>query len=163
MKYPFRIQTVVLFIFVLHLNNCLPLSKVNCDIHALFEITCLRTIYMLMQTRIYCSYADFYFTCAYSATTLTSWHLLVTFCSLHVALWMKFFEHKPFDSRAVMGFGILNGISIGLLNLCLGFNSVGFYQVKFCFLLEKFYNLSTSGKRSSFYTFVREPVQYSDS
>ncbi|KAF5751305.1 Nodulin MtN21 /EamA-like transporter family protein isoform 1 [Tripterygium wilfordii] len=63
------------------------------------------------------------------ATTLTSWHLLVTFCSLHVALWMKFFEHKPFDARAVMVFGILNGISIGLLNLSLGFNSVGFYQM----------------------------------
>lgn len=66
-----------------------------------------------------------------SATTLTSWHLLVTFCSLHVALWMKLFEHKPFDPRAVMGFGILNGTSIGLLNLSLGFNSVGFYQVGF--------------------------------
>jgi len=65
----------------------------------------------------------------FAATTLTSWHLLVTFCSLHVALWMKLFEHKPFDPRAVMGFGILNGISIGLLNLSLGFNSVGFYQV----------------------------------
>uniref|UniRef100_A0A0D6R5V3 Sugar phosphate transporter domain-containing protein n=1 Tax=Araucaria cunninghamii TaxID=56994 RepID=A0A0D6R5V3_ARACU len=63
------------------------------------------------------------------ATTLTSWHLLVTFCSLHVALWLKLFEHKPFDARAVMGFGILNGVSIGLLNLCLGFNSVGFYQM----------------------------------
>ncbi|KAJ4970034.1 hypothetical protein NE237_003133 [Protea cynaroides] len=63
------------------------------------------------------------------ATTLTSWHLLVTFCSLHVALWMKLFEHKPFDARAVMGFGMLNGISIGLLNLSLGFNSVGFYQM----------------------------------
>ncbi|VFQ76635.1 unnamed protein product [Cuscuta campestris] len=63
------------------------------------------------------------------ATTLTSWHLLVTFCSLHVALWMKFFEHKPFDPRAVMGFGVLNGTSIGLLNLSLGFNSVGFYQM----------------------------------
>ncbi|KAH7672505.1 Glucose-6-phosphate/phosphate and phosphoenolpyruvate/phosphate antiporter domain-containing protein [Dioscorea alata] len=63
------------------------------------------------------------------ATTLTSWHLLVTFCSLHVALWMKLFEYKPFDPRAVMGFGILNGISIGLLNLSLGFNSVGFYQM----------------------------------
>ncbi|OEL33164.1 putative membrane protein [Dichanthelium oligosanthes] len=63
------------------------------------------------------------------ATTLTSWHLLVTFCSLHGALWMKFFEHKPFDSRTVMGFGVLNGISIGLLNLSLGFNSVGFYQM----------------------------------
>ncbi|KAL6967808.1 UDP-xylose transporter 3 [Sarracenia purpurea var. burkii] len=63
------------------------------------------------------------------ATTLTSWHLLVTFCSLHVALWMKLFEHKPFDPRAVMGFGILNGASIGLLNLSLGFNSIGFYQM----------------------------------
>lgn len=63
------------------------------------------------------------------ATTLTSWHLLVTFCSLHVALWLKLFEHKPFDPRAVMGFGILNGSSIGLLNLSLGFNSVGFYQM----------------------------------
>ncbi|XAR58842.1 hypothetical protein NMG60_11014403 [Bertholletia excelsa] len=63
------------------------------------------------------------------ATTLTSWHLLVTFCSLHVALWMKLFEHKPFDPRAVLGFGILNGTSIGLLNLSLGFNSVGFYQM----------------------------------
>uniref|UniRef100_M8CS01 Sugar phosphate transporter domain-containing protein n=1 Tax=Aegilops tauschii TaxID=37682 RepID=M8CS01_AEGTA len=64
-----------------------------------------------------------------AATTLTSWHLLVTFCSLHVALCMKLFEHKPFDARTVMGFGVLNGISIGLLNLSLGFNSVGFYQM----------------------------------
>ncbi|CAK8567788.1 unnamed protein product [Lathyrus sativus] len=63
------------------------------------------------------------------ATTLTSWHLLVTFCSLHVALKMRLFEHKPFDQKAVMGFGILNGTSIGLLNLSLGFNSVGFYQM----------------------------------
>ncbi|MCL7027950.1 hypothetical protein MKW94_008999 [Papaver nudicaule] len=63
------------------------------------------------------------------ATTLTSWHLLVTFCSLQVASWMKLFEHKPFEPRAVMGFGVLNGISIGLLNLSLGFNSVGFYQM----------------------------------
>ncbi|KMZ70695.1 putative membrane protein [Zostera marina] len=63
------------------------------------------------------------------ATTLTSWHLLVTFCSLHIALWMRLFEHKPFDSRTVMSFGVLNGISIGLLNLSLGFNSVGFYQM----------------------------------
>lgn len=67
--------------------------------------------------------------CGPAATTLTSWHLLVTFCSLHVAQWINLFEHKPFDSRTVMGFGILNGISIGLLNLSLGFNSVGFYQV----------------------------------
>lgn len=64
-----------------------------------------------------------------AATTLTSWHLGVTYCSLHVARWLKLFEHKPFDSRTVVGFAVLNGISIGLLNLSLGFNSVGFYQV----------------------------------
>ncbi|KAL6503793.1 UDP-xylose transporter 2 [Orobanche gracilis] len=63
------------------------------------------------------------------ATTLTSWHLLVTYGSLHVALSMKFFEHKPIELQTVIGFGILNGISIGLLNLSLGFNSVGFYQM----------------------------------
>ncbi|KAK4355945.1 hypothetical protein RND71_024916 [Anisodus tanguticus] len=63
------------------------------------------------------------------ATTLTSWHLLVTFCGLHVARWMRFFEHKPFDPKSLIGFGILNGSSIGLLNLSLGFNSVGFYQM----------------------------------
>jgi len=66
---------------------------------------------------------------SHAATTLTSWHLFVTFCSLHVALKLRFFEHKPFEKKIVMGFGILNGISIGLLNLSLGFNSVGFYQV----------------------------------
>ncbi|RWV87697.1 hypothetical protein BHE74_00043498 [Ensete ventricosum] len=48
---------------------------------------------------------------------------------------MKLFEHKPFDRKAVLGFGVLNGISIGLLNLSLGFNSVGFYQVHICILL----------------------------
>lgn len=63
------------------------------------------------------------------ATTLTSWHLLVTFCSLHVAQLLKFFEHKPIDFQTVIGFGVLNGISIGMLNLSLGFNSVGFYQM----------------------------------
>lgn len=75
-----------------------------------------------------------YFFLLNAATTLTSWHLLVTFCSLHVALSLKFFEHKPIDFQTVIGFGILNGISIGLLNLSLGFNSVGFYQVKFFFV-----------------------------
>jgi len=48
---------------------------------------------------------------------------------------MKLFEHKPFDAKAVLGFGILNGISIGLLSLGLGFNSVGFYQVILFYLL----------------------------
>jgi len=64
-----------------------------------------------------------------AATTLTSWHLMVTFFTLSVAQRLRFFEPKPIDARTVISFGLLNGISIGLLNLCLGFNSVGFYQV----------------------------------
>ncbi|KAL6508723.1 UDP-xylose transporter 1 [Orobanche hederae] len=63
------------------------------------------------------------------ATTLTSWHLMVTYCSLHVALRLNFFENKPIDIKTVVLFGILNGVSIGLLNLSLGFNSIGFYQM----------------------------------
>ncbi|KAG2537463.1 hypothetical protein PVAP13_9NG297200 [Panicum virgatum] len=63
------------------------------------------------------------------ATTLTSWHLMVTFFTLYVAQRLRFFEPKPIDARTVISFGLLNGISIGLLNLCLGFNSVGFYQM----------------------------------
>ncbi|KAK4286440.1 hypothetical protein QN277_002996 [Acacia crassicarpa] len=63
------------------------------------------------------------------ATTLTSWHLMVTFCTLHVAQRLNFFESKPVDMKTVMLFGFLNGISIGFLNLSLGFNSIGFYQM----------------------------------
>ncbi|CAI5493349.1 unnamed protein product [Closterium sp. Naga37s-1] len=63
------------------------------------------------------------------ATTLSSWHLVITFLSLHVARTIGFFEHKAFDPKVVIGFGLLNGASIGLLNLTLGFNSVGFYQM----------------------------------
>ncbi|XP_009613052.1 UDP-xylose transporter 1-like [Nicotiana tomentosiformis] len=63
------------------------------------------------------------------ATTLTSWHLMVTFVTLHVALRFNFFENKPIDMKTVMLFGILNGVSIGFLNLSLGFNSIGFYQM----------------------------------
>ncbi|XP_044480082.1 UDP-xylose transporter 1-like [Mangifera indica] len=63
------------------------------------------------------------------ATTLTSWHLIVTFCTLHAARRFNLFENKSVDMKTVMLFGILNGISIGLLNLSLGFNSVGFYQM----------------------------------
>ncbi|KAL6643210.1 hypothetical protein ACP70R_021391 [Stipagrostis hirtigluma subsp. patula] len=76
------------------------------------------------------------------ATTLTSWHLMVTFFTLYVAQRLRFFEPKPIDARTVISFGLLNGISIGLLNLCLGFNSVGFYQmtklaiIPFTMLLE---------------------------
>uniref|UniRef100_A0A453F689 Uncharacterized protein n=1 Tax=Aegilops tauschii subsp. strangulata TaxID=200361 RepID=A0A453F689_AEGTS len=43
---------------------------------------------------------------------------------------MKPFEHKSFYGRTFMGFGVLNGISIWLLNQSLCFNSVGFYQGK---------------------------------
>jgi solute carrier family 35, member E3 len=53
---------------------------------------------------------------------------MVTFFTLYVAQRLRFFEPKPIDARTVISFGLLNGISIGLLNLCLGFNSVGFYQ-----------------------------------
>ncbi|KAK9168793.1 hypothetical protein Syun_000933 [Stephania yunnanensis] len=63
------------------------------------------------------------------ATTLTSWHLMVTFCTLHVANRFNVFENKPIDMKTVMLFGILNGVSIGFLNLSLGFNSIGFYQM----------------------------------
>lgn len=71
------------------------------------------------------------FTFFVTATTLTSWHLMVTYCTLHVAHRLNLFESKPIDTKTVVLFGMLNGISIGFLNLSLGFNSVGFYQVEF--------------------------------
>ncbi|KAK1409927.1 hypothetical protein QVD17_36457 [Tagetes erecta] len=63
------------------------------------------------------------------ATTLTSWHLMVTYGTLHVARRLNFFENKQVDMKTVILFGILNGVSIGFLNLSLGFNSIGFYQM----------------------------------
>jgi solute carrier family 35, member E3 len=54
---------------------------------------------------------------------------MVTFCTLHVAQRLRFFEPKAIDGQTVILFGLLNGTSIGLLNLSLGFNSIGFYQV----------------------------------
>ncbi|KAL2938391.1 UDP-xylose transporter 1 [Bienertia sinuspersici] len=63
------------------------------------------------------------------ATTLTSWHLMVTFCTLYLAQRLNFFETKSVDMKTIVMFGILNGVSIGLLNLSLGFNSIGFYQM----------------------------------
>ncbi|XP_043703746.1 UDP-xylose transporter 1-like [Telopea speciosissima] len=87
------------------------------------------------------------------ATTLTSWHLMVTFCTLYVAQRFNVFETKSIDKKTVMLFGILNGISIGLLNLSLGFNSIGFYQmtklaiIPFTVLLETvFLKKQFSGK-----------------
>ncbi|XP_075504187.1 UDP-xylose transporter 1 isoform X1 [Primulina tabacum] len=63
------------------------------------------------------------------ATTLTSWHLMVTYFSLHAALRLNLFENKPMDMKTLTLFGLLNGVSIGFLNLSLGFNSIGFYQM----------------------------------
>lgn len=54
---------------------------------------------------------------------------MVTYCTLHVAHRLKFFENKSVDMKTVVLFGILNGVSIGFLNLSLGFNSIGFYQM----------------------------------
>ncbi|MQL95640.1 hypothetical protein Taro_028316 [Colocasia esculenta] len=76
------------------------------------------------------------------ATTLTSWHLMVTFCTLHVAQRLRMFEPKSIDFRTVFLFGLLNGTSIGLLNLSLGFNSIGFYQVRS--LLRSFLQFTSS-------------------
>ncbi|KAG9145386.1 hypothetical protein Leryth_008300 [Lithospermum erythrorhizon] len=85
-----------------------------------------------------------------AGTTLTSWHLLVTYCSLHVAQRMTFFDHKPIDSQIVTGFGILNGASIGFLNLSLGFNSVGFFQMTKLAIIPCTILLETLFMRKSF-------------
>lgn len=63
------------------------------------------------------------------ATTLTCAHLAVTSVFLHVARHLKMFEYKTLEFRPLIIFSVLNGVSIGFLNLSLGFNSVGFYQM----------------------------------
>ncbi|XP_002972897.2 UDP-xylose transporter 2 [Selaginella moellendorffii] len=63
------------------------------------------------------------------ATTLSSWHLVITYCSLQIANWLNFFQQKHINMRVVMAFGVLNASSIAFLNLSLGYNSVGFYQM----------------------------------
>ncbi|KAG5515515.1 hypothetical protein RHGRI_036524 [Rhododendron griersonianum] len=59
---------------------------------------------------------------------------MVTYCTLYVAQRLNFFESKPIDMKTVVVFGILNGLSIGFLNLSLGFNSIGFYQAAILFV-----------------------------
>ncbi|XP_043701225.1 UDP-xylose transporter 1-like [Telopea speciosissima] len=94
------------------------------------------------------------------ATTLTSWHLMVTFCTLHVAQRFNVFESKSIDMKTVMLFGILNGVSIGLLNLSLGFNSIGFYQmtklaiIPFTVLLETFFLKKQFSQKIKFSLFL---------
>ncbi|CAG7907380.1 unnamed protein product [Brassica rapa] len=94
------------------------------------------------------------------ATTLTSWHLMVTYCTLHVAYKLSFFENKPIDTKTVVLFGLLNGISIGLLNLSLGFNSIGFYQmtklaiIPFTVLLETLFLNKKFSRKIKFSLFL---------
>mmetsp|Transcript_3966 Transcript_3966/g.4483 ORF Transcript_3966/g.4483 Transcript_3966/m.4483 type:complete len:315 (+) Transcript_3966:224-1168(+) len=63
------------------------------------------------------------------ATTLTCGHLGVTSLFLHIARTFKWFEYKSLELKPLLIFSVLNGMSIGFLNLSLGFNSVGFYQM----------------------------------
>merc|ERR1719183_3205534 len=63
------------------------------------------------------------------ATTLTCGHLAITGLFLHFARLMKMFEYKSLELRPLLIFSVLNGSSTGFLNLSLGFNSVGFYQM----------------------------------
>ncbi|KAK4772226.1 hypothetical protein SAY86_014001 [Trapa natans] len=95
-----------------------------------------------------------------AATTLTSWHLMVTFCTLHAAQRLNFFETRSVDMKTVILFGILNGVSIGLLNLTLGFNSVGFYQmtklaiIPFTVLLETLFLKKQFSQKIKFSLFL---------
>ncbi|KAH9660724.1 UDP-xylose transporter 1 [Citrus sinensis] len=85
---------------------------------------------------------------------------MVTFCTLHAAQRLNFFESKAVDVKTVMLFGILNGISIGLLNLSLGFNSVGFYQmtklaiIPFTVLLETLFLKKQFSQKIKFSLFL---------
>ena len=63
-------------------------------------------------------------------TCLTATHMAVTAVALRVAARaFKFFEPKPIEKKALVRFAALNGVSVAFLNLSLGFNSVGFYQM----------------------------------
>ena len=62
-------------------------------------------------------------------TFLTALHMLVTVGALRVAARSGWLEPKSIERGALLRFSILNGVSIGFLNLSLGFNSVGFYQM----------------------------------
>jgi len=56
-------------------------------------------------------------------------HMVLTAVVLRMASKMGYFERKSVGRGEVMKFGVLNSASIALLNLSLGFNSVGFYQM----------------------------------
>ena len=62
-------------------------------------------------------------------TFLTALHQLVTAGALRGAARAGLLEPKVIERGALLRFSVLNGVSIGFLNLSLGFNSVGFYQM----------------------------------
>jgi solute carrier family 35 protein E3 len=62
-------------------------------------------------------------------TFLTSLHMVVTVFALRAAHRVGLLEPKPIDRGALLRFAALNAASIAFLNLSLGFNSVGFYQM----------------------------------
>jgi solute carrier family 35 protein E3 len=62
-------------------------------------------------------------------TFLTAMHMIVTAIALRFAAKYNFLEPKEIERTALLRFSFINGISIAFLNLSLGFNSVGFYQM----------------------------------
>jgi solute carrier family 35 protein E3 len=54
---------------------------------------------------------------------------LVTAVFLRLAARAGWLEPKAIERRALLQFSVVNGVSIGFLNLSLGYNSVGFYQM----------------------------------
>lgn len=62
-------------------------------------------------------------------TFLTALHMIVTVGALRFAAKIGWVEPKSVDQGALLRFSVLNGVSVGFLNLSLGFNSVGFYQM----------------------------------
>jgi len=64
-----------------------------------------------------------------AVTFLTAMHMVLTAVVLRLASRMGYFERKTVARGEVMKFGILNSASVALLNLSLGFNSIGFYQM----------------------------------
>ena len=62
-------------------------------------------------------------------TFLTAMHMIVTAIALRFAAKYNFLEPKEIERTALLRFSCINGISIAFLNLSLGFNSIGFYQM----------------------------------
>lgn len=61
--------------------------------------------------------------------TLTGWHMCFTTLTLRAAVILGVFQHKRMPLRSIIGFSLLDSITMGLQNLSLGNNSVSFYQM----------------------------------